>query len=399
MLMMKRLAALITTGMAAVFAAPASAGYMDTLNLPQGVTPISQEVYDLHMLILWICVAIGVVVFGAMFYSMFAHRKSKGAVAADFHESAKLEVLWTVVPFLILVGMAIPATKTLVFMTDTTESDMTVKITGHQWKWEYEYLNGAAQGVHFISSLAADSRRAIYGEPSAVENYLLEVDNEVVLPVGKKIHFVLTASDVIHAWWVPDLGQKQDAIPGFINELWTEIQQPGVYRGQCAELCGKDHGFMPIVVRAVSEEEFVAWAKEKRGGDADEATGDAAAEAATTVAATAAAPADDIDKVWTPEELYARGEAVYTTACVACHQANGMGLPPAFPPINGSAIATGPIEQHLDIVLNGRPGTAMLAFKDQLSDADIAAVMTYQRNAWDNNTGDTVQPAEVRAAR
>ena len=397
MLMTKRLAETITAAAAVVAAPPASANYMDTLNLTPGVTPISQEVYDLHMLILWICVAIGVVVFGAMFYSMFAHRKSKGAVAATFHESAKLEIVWTVVPFLILVGMAIPATKTLIFMTDTTEPDMTVKITGHQWKWEYEYLDGAAQGVHFISSLSADSRRAIYGEPGEVDNYLLDVDNEVVLPVGKKIHFVLTASDVIHAWWVPDLGQKQDAIPGFINEMWTEIKKPGVYRGQCAELCGKDHGFMPIVVRAVSEQEFAAWANnmmdEKRGPMVTEEEADEMTAGEATAADSAA------ERAWTAEELYARGEEVYTTACVACHQANGMGLPPAFPPINGSAIATGPIDAHLDIVLNGRPGTAMVAFKDQLSDADIAAVMTYQRNAWDNNTGDVVQPADVRAAR
>ena len=365
--------ATVVTGMQS-----ASAGYMDTLNMTKGVTPISERVYDLHMLILWICIIIGIVVFGAMFYSMFKHRKSKGAVAATFHESTKLEIVWTIVPFLILVGMAIPATSALIFMTDTTESDMTVKITGHQWKWEYEYLDGAAEGVRFISSLSADSRKAIYADPASVDNYLLDVDNEVVLPVGKKIHFVLTASDVIHAWWVPELGQKQDAIPGFANELWTEIMEPGVYRGQCAELCGRDHGFMPIVVRAVPEEEFAVWAADKKN----------VGKAAETV-----------DKVWTVDDLYARGEEVYNTACIGCHQLNGMGLPSVFPAINGSAIATGPVGAHMDVVMNGRPGTAMAAYKDQLNDVDIAAVMTYQRNAWDNKTGDHVLPADVKAVR
>jgi cytochrome c oxidase subunit 2 len=234
----------------------AMAGYMDTLNMREGVTPISREVYSLHMLVVWICVGIGVVVFGAMIYSMIMHRKSKGHEAATFHESTKMEILWTIAPFVILVGMAIPATKTLVFMSDTTESDIEIKVTGHQWKWEYDYLG---EDISIISSLSDESRQGIYEDPTAVDNYLLDVDNEVVLPVGKKIRFLLTASDVIHAWWVPDLGQKQDAIPGFVNEMWTQIDTPGVYRGQCAELCGKDHAFMPIVVRAVSEEEYASW--------------------------------------------------------------------------------------------------------------------------------------------
>ncbi len=356
----------------------ASAGYMDTLNMTRGVTPVSERVYDLHMLILWICVIIGIVVFGAMFYSMINHRKSKGAVPATFHESTRMEIIWTIVPFLILIGMAVPATKTLVFMADTAEPDMTVKITGHQWKWEYEYLDGAAEGVHFISSLSADSRKAIYADPGSVDNYLLDVDNEIVLPVGKKIHFLLTASDVIHAWWVPELGQKQDAIPGFVNDLWTEIKKPGVYRGQCAELCGRDHGFMPIVVRAVTEEEFAVWAAGRKDDGKE---------------------AEIADRVWTADDLYARGEEVYNTACIGCHQLNGMGLPPAFPAINGSAIATGPVVDHMDIVMNGRLGTAMSAYKDQLNDVDMAAVITYQRNAWDNKAGDHVLPADVKAVR
>jgi len=313
-----------------------------------------------------------------MAYSMFAHRKSRGAVPAEFHESTRMEIIWTIAPFLILVGLAIPATKTLVFMADTTESDLEIKITGHQWKWQYDYLG---EDVSFISSLSAASRDGIYKDPMAVENYLLDVDRELVLPVGKKIRFLITASDVIHAWWVPDLGQKQDAIPGFVNEMWTIIEKPGVYRGQCAELCGRDHGFMPIVVRAVSEEEYASWLTEQKG-------------AAIEVAAAA-------DRVWTADDLYAKGEEVYNGkgGCVGCHQLNGMGLPPTFPPINGSAIAAGPVTEHMKVVMEGRAGTAMAAFKGQLSDVDIAAVLTYQRNAWDNKAGDAVQPADVKAAR
>jgi cytochrome c oxidase subunit 2 len=372
-----KLIAAVTVGMF-MNSHAAYAGYMDTLNMRQGVTPISHQVYDLHMLILWICVIIGIVVFGAMFYSMYAHRKSKGAVPATFHESTKMEILWTVVPLLILVGMAIPATKTLVFMSDTSDPDISIKVTGHQWKWQYDYLD--EENISFISTLSAESRDAIYGgDPKSVENYLLDVDNELVVPINKKIRFLLTASDVIHAWWVPDLGQKQDAIPGFVNEMWTEIQEPGVYRGKCAELCGKDHGFMPVVVRAVTETEYEAWLASQRG---------AAAEVA-----------EAIDKVWTADDLYARGEEVYNSQCVGCHQMNGMGIPGTFPAINGSAIATGPISAHMDIIMNGRPGTAMAAYKEQLNDIDIAAVITYQRNAWDNKAGDSVQPADVKSSR
>jgi cytochrome c oxidase subunit 2 len=354
----------------------AMAGYMDTLNMREGVTPISREVYSLHMLVTWICVGIGVVVFGAMIYSMIMHRKSKGHEAATFHESTKMEILWTIVPFVILVGMAIPATKTLVFMSDTTESDIEIKVTGHQWKWEYDYLG---EDISIISSLSDESRQGIYEDPTAVDNYLLDVDNEVVLPVGKKIRFLLTASDVIHAWWVPDLGQKQDAIPGFVNEMWTQIDTPGVYRGQCAELCGKDHAFMPIVVRAVSEEEYASWLAEQKGASAK-------------IAAAA-------DKVWVADDLYARGEKVYNTQCIACHQLNGMGIPGTFPPINGSPVATGDQAVHIDKVMNGVAGTAMVPYKDQMSDVDIAAVLTYQRNAWDNKAGDAVQPADIKASR
>lgn len=377
----KLIAAILISMVAGIQAA--SAGYMDTLNMTEGVTPISHQVYDLHMLILWICVVIGVAVFGVMFYSMFAHRKSKGAVAATFHESTRMEIVWTVVPFIILVAMAIPATKTLIFMADTSAADMTVKVTGHQWKWQYDYLD--EEGVSFISTLLPEHRKASgvddpgSSDPTSVDNYLMEVDNEVVLPINKKVRFLITASDVVHAWWVPQLGQKQDAIPGFVNEMWTRIEEPGVYRGKCAELCGRDHGFMPIVIRAVPEEEYIAWIAEKKGA------------AAEIVAAA--------EKVWTTEDLYARGEEVYNTQCVGCHQVNGMGIPGAFPAINGSPFVIGPVAGHMDIVMNGRAGTAMAAYKGLLNDIDIAAVLTYQRNAWDNKAGDMVQPADVKAAR
>ena len=346
------------------------------LNMPRGVTLISREAYDQHMLMLWWCVGIGVVVFGAMFYSMIRHRRAAGHAAAHFHHNTLAEVVWTIIPVLILVLMAIPATRALIVMEDTSEADMTLKVTGHQWKWRYEYLEDE---VDFFSSLAPESREAIYDDPFSRDHYLLEVDNEVVLPVGQKVRILLTADDVIHAWWVPALGMKKDAIPGFINELWTRIDEPGVYRGQCAELCGKDHGYMPIVVRAVPGEEYAAWVGKQH------AERDKAAQAAL------------LD--WSMEELMARGEEVYLTACAACHQQDGQGTPPTFPAITGSPIATGPLDAHLDRVMNGKPGTTMAAFAEQLDDSDLAAVITFQRNALGNAVGDVVQPAAIRAAR
>lgn len=350
------------------------------LNLTQGVTPTSKDVFQLHMLILWICVAIGVVVFGAIAYSIINHRKSKGHGASEFHESAAVEAVWTVIPFLILVGMAIPATRTLLAMEDTSNPDMTVKITGYQWKWRYEYLD---DGIDFYSNLdqvSNDARRLGSGvDPASVEHYLLDVDNRVVLPTNTRIRFVITAADVIHAWWIPQFGWKKDAIPGFVNEAWTYIDEPGVYRGQCAELCGKDHGFMPIVVEAVPPEQYNEWVQGRKAAVVTEDS--------------------EADKVWTDEALAAKGETVYNAHCGACHQPDGQGLPGTFPPIAGGAIATGPMQGHLDIVMNGKSGTAMAAFRDQLSDADLAAVITYQRNAFGNSTGDAVQPTEIKAAR
>lgn len=370
-------AAAALAALAAPVLAPLSAAHADwALNMPRGVTQISREAYDQHMLMLWWCVAIGVLVFGVMFYSMIRHRRSAGHAAANFHHNTAAEILWTVIPVLILVLMAIPATRALIVMEDTSEADMTVKVTGHQWKWRYEYLE---DDVDFFSSLAPESREAIRGDPTTREHYLLEVDNEVVLPVGRKVRLLLTADDVLHAWWVPALGMKKDAIPGFINEMWTRIDEPGVYRGQCAELCGKDHAYMPIVVRAVPENDYLAWVRERH--------------AAQEVAAQAAL------RDWSREELMARGETVYLTACAACHQPGGEGQLPAFPAIAGSAIATGPVAGHLDRVMNGKPGTSMAAFAGQLDDVDIAAVVTYQRNALGNAAGDLVQPSAVRAAR
>jgi len=369
----KRALTAIAGGAALLQTATASAEY--GLNLPRGVTSISHEAYDMHMLIFWVCVAIAVVVFGAMFISILNHRKSKGAKPAQFHESTTVEIIWTIVPFLILIGMAIPATKALVAMEDTSNSDLSIKVTGYQWKWGYDYID---DGVSFISSLSTPNEQ-IYNQQDKSDSYLLEVDNPLVVPVNKKVRLLVTSNDVIHAWWVPQLGMKKDAIPGFINEMWFKVEQEGTYRGQCAELCGKDHGFMPIVVVAKNDADYGKWlAAQKTASDA--------------MAAAA-------DRDWSQGELMERGEKVYNTSCAACHQASGEGVPGAFPPLKGSAIATGPKSDHLALVMNGKQNTAMAAFAGQLSDVDLAAVVTYERNAWGNNTGDLVQPSEVKAAR
>ncbi|WP_242521009.1 cytochrome c oxidase subunit II [Vibrio vulnificus] len=358
------------------FGAPAIAS-QTAFNMTQGVTQISQQVYELHMLIFYICCAIALIVFGAMFYAIFKHRKSKGAVAAHFHESTKVEVIWTVIPILILVAMAIPATKTLVAMEDTSQSDLTVKITGSQWKWHYSYFG---EDVEFFSLLAT-SQKQIDGLEVKGANYLLEVDNPLVVPINRKIRFLLTSDDVIHSWWVPDFAVKKDTIPGFINEAWTRIDKPGVYRGQCAELCGRAHGFMPVVVHAMEENDFEQWLASKK----------------TELAEAKQAAASALTQTLSLDELMAQGEAIYAARCAVCHQANGMGIPGAFPAIKGSAIATGDRDKHIDIVLNGKAGTAMQAFANQLSEQEIASVVTYQRNAFGNDTGDAVQAADVNA--
>ncbi|MHA6491727.1 cytochrome c oxidase subunit II [Pseudomonas borbori] len=344
-----------------------------TVNMAPGVTEVSRSVFDLHMTIFWICVAIGVVVFGAMFWSMLVHRRSTGQEPAHFHESTTVEILWTVVPLVILVGMAVPATKTLIEIYDSSESELDIQVTGYQWKWHYKYLG---QDVEFFSNLTTPKDQ-INNKAKKGENYLLEVDEPLVVPVGTKVRFLITSADVIHSWWVPALAVKKDAIPGFVNESWTRIDEPGIYRGQCTELCGKDHGFMPVVVEAKSKEDYAAWLGERKQA--------AAAEKELT------------SKEWTMEELMARGEKAYNTACASCHQPTGEGLPPMFPALKGSDVATGPAQGHIDIVVNGKPGTSMPAFGKQLSEVDIAAIVTYERNAWGNNLGDMVTPKDVLA--
>jgi len=356
----------------------ALADYMNVLNLTEGVTPTSRMVYGLHMKILYIVTAIGVVVFSVMCWSIFHHRKSKGAVAEQFHHSTIAEITWTVIPIIILVIMAIPATKALIFMEQTGDAEMTLKVTGHQWKWKYDYLD---EDISFISSLSQDSNDARQMgsgiDPNTVENYLLDVDNPVVLPIKTKIRILTTAADVIHGWWVPALGWKRDAIPGFINDNWTYIEEPGVYRGNCAELCGRDHGFMPIVVNAVPKAEYAVWVEEQK---------------AMQLAAAAGA-----DKEWTKEELLEKGAAVYAANCAACHMAEGQGIEGLFPALNGSAIVNGPATEMAMLILNGK--NMMPAFKDILNDVDIAAAMTHERNSWGNTVKDVVQPSDVKAMR
>lgn len=366
---------------AALLGLPASvlAGW-DELNMPVGVTEISGKVHNLHMTVFYICCVIGAVVFAVMFYSILRHRKSKGAVASDFHESTKVEIAWTVVPLVILVGMAIPAAKVLIEMEDFSDSDMSIKVTGYQWRWQYEYLD---EGISFYSQLDAEQNQARQAnsdiDVNQFDDYLREVDNPLVVPVGKKIRFLHTAADVIHSWWVEDLAVKKDSIPGFINENWAKIDTPGTYRGKCAELCGRDHGFMPIVVKALPQDEYDAWVSEQKEK-------------------MATASADDA-RTWKHEELVSAGARVYQSNCMSCHQKEGQGIPGMFPAIAGSPVATGDIEQHASTVMHGVNDTPMQAFSSRLSDTELAAVVTYQRNALGNEVGDTLQPADVKALR
>ncbi len=351
------------------------------LNMPVGVTEISKEVYTLHMRIFYICCVIGALVFAVMIYSMYAHRKSKGAVASDFHESTTVEIVWTIVPLIILIAMSIPAAKVLVKMEDFSDSDMTIGVTGYQWRWHYSYLD---EGIEFYSQLdrehnAARQEGADIDLEQFGDIYLREVDNPLVVPVGKKIRFLHTAADVIHSWWVPDLSVKKDAIPGFINENWARIDEPGTYRGKCAELCGRDHGFMPIVVIALEQDDYDKWVVEQQS-------------------AVEQASLDD-DRDWQHQELVATGEKIYQSNCMSCHQKEGQGIPGMFPAIGGSHIATGNIDTHIETVLNGVTESAMQGFSGKLSDAELAAVITYQRNAFGNETGDSVQPSQLKAMR
>ena len=365
--------------LAAAALTPLAANAQNQINMPTGVsdagvviTELGAEIYGLHMLIFWICVAIGVGVFGIMLYSIYAHRKSRGVKPSQFHEHTGVEIAWTVIPFFILVAMAVPATSTLLEVYDNDDAELSILVTGYQWKWKYEYLDADGENISFFSNLAT-SQEQIYNTDVKGENYLLEVDQPLVIPVDTKVRFLITASDVIHSWWVPEIAVKRDAIPGFINEAWTRVLAEGVYRGQCTELCGSYHGFMPVEVHVVSQGEFDDWTASKRGA--------AVADAALAIQELAV------------DDLMARGADIYNASCLACHGANGEGgLGNA---IAGSAIAMGGVDSHLNVIVNGVAGTAMQAFGAQLSDVDVAAVTTYQRNAFGNNTGDVVQASDV----
>lgn len=418
---------------AALFSGLAQADYR--LNFQDPVTGVARDIYDLHMLIFWVCVVIFVGVFGVMFYSIFKHRKSKNYEPSTFSHSTSVEIIWTVIPFLILVGMAVPATKVLINMEDTTKSDLTVKITGYQWKWGYEYMDGS--DISFYSTLSTPRTQIDqFNADTATEigeHYLLETDKAMIVPSGRKVRALITANDVIHAWWIPAFGTKKDAIPGYINELWFNVDEgaEGVYRGNCAELCGKDHAYMPIVVQVVTGAEFDAWVA---GGGQFDAQGFANIDTASTedqvvtadsdevpevlLLGTSEAPDETVDATFAEsvieavvpaaeaadegvsiDDLSAKGEKIYGAHCAACHQASGAGLPGIFPAITGSAVATGPIDAHVKMILNGKAGTAMAAFRNQLDDEELAAVITYQRNALGNSVGDSVQAADIAELR
>ena len=414
------------------------------LNLPKGVSDYSGQVYDMHMMVLWICVVIGIVVFGAMFYSIFAHRKSKGVQPAGFSHSTTVEIIWTAIPVLILIAIALPATKGMMLMDSPRDAegepvtmDMTIKITGYQWKWRYDYLD---EGFGFLSTLSSDSNIARQKgsgiDVNTVDNYLLNVDKPLVIPANTNIRFLLTSDDVIHSWWVQEFGWKRDAIPGFINEAWTHIKEPGTYRGQCAELCGKDHGYMPIVVEVLSKNDYQNWLAEQNG-EAGTTQSDVPSQSVVTessqsagsdtegmtqntadsmTAATMSEPekseepaaeeqtdetvteekSEQSEADWSMEKLMARGEEVYNTQCLACHKIDGSGMPPAFPSLIDSLVVGGDVNKHIDVVVHGVSGTAMAPFGSMLPAEDIAAVITYTRNSFGHETGDRVQPADIK---
>ena len=354
------------------FSGNASAEWND-LNMTQGATEISKEVYDLHMLIFWICVVIGILVFSVMFYSMYAYTKKKNPVAATFHESTKVEIAWTIIPFLILIAMAVPASKTLQTMYNDEAGDINIQVVGYQWKWQYRYLE---DDVNFFANLTTDLDE-IYNKVPKGENYLQEVDEMVVIPVGKKVRFLITANDVIHSWWVPAFAIKQDAIPGFINTAWTVVDEPGIYRGKCTELCGKNHGFMPIVVKAVEQDEYDTWIANKQ--------------------AAAIAMAELTEKDWTVDELVSRGESLYVTNCVACHQVNGQGITGIFPALAGSDIVMNDKARNIEILMEGVQGAAMNSFS-YLSEVELASVISYTRQSWGNaekGSGEVVVPKDI----
>ena len=346
----------------------------DALNMREGVTQVSRDVFELHMLIFYICVAIGAVVFSVMFYSLFRYTKKRNPNPSTFHESTKLEVAWTIVPFLILIAMAVPASKTLTEIYDDEEGEINIQVVGYQWKWEYKYLE---DDINFFSNLSTDQDE-IYNLVPKGENYLLEVDEPLIIPVDTRVRFLITANDVIHSWWVPDFAIKQDAIPGFINTAWTRAEETGIYRGNCTELCGKNHGFMPVVVKVVEKDEYNDWVLAKK-------------EEAIKLA-------ELTEKEWSLAELTERGEGVYQKNCVACHQMNGEGLPPIFPALAGSDIVMFDKNRNVEILMEGVQGAAMQSFANQLSEVDMAAVITYTRQAWGNaekGDGEYVVPSNI----
>jgi cytochrome c oxidase subunit II len=371
----------------AVVDSPGGPG-VNQLNFAAPATKIAEDVYALHIGVMWACLVIFVVVFGVMFYSILKHRKSVGHKPATFHESTAVEIAWTIVPFIIVILMALPATKTVIAMKDTSNADLTIKVTGMQWKWGYDYLKGEGEGIGFLSALSTPREQmSLPGGYVAVQprgvNYLIEVDNPLVVPVNRKIRLVLTANDVIHAWMIPAFAVKQDAIPGFVRDAWFKATKVGTYRGQCAELCGKEHAYMPIVVNVLSDADYKAWVETKQK--------------------EMAAKADDPNKTFTLDELKQRGEKVYATNCVACHQATGKGAPGVGAPLDGSALVNGPKADQIKILLVGKKGPDYpggMPGWAQLSDTDIAAVITYTRNNWGNKAAENiVQPAEIVAAR
>jgi cytochrome c oxidase subunit II len=351
-------------------------------NLQPAASKLAADIHWLHEAVMVLVIVLFVGVFGFMFWSCYAHRKSVGHQASQFHENTTIEILWTVIPAIILVIIAVPVTKVVIAQKDTSNPDVTIKVTGMQWKWGYDYVKGEGEGISFVSTLSTP-REQIEGRAPKGEHYLLEVDNEMVVPLGKKVRVLTTAADVVHSWWVPAFGAKQDAIPGFIRDIWFRADKVGTYRSQCVELCGKDHGFMPIVVRVVPQEDYTKWVGERK--------------------TLAAKVADDDTKAYTLDQLKARGEKVYAANCVACHQATGKGVPPAFPPLDGSKVVLGPKAGQIDTVLNGvvKGGTptAMAAFGKQLNNVELAAVITFTRNNWGNKTGEVVQPADIKARR
>ncbi len=347
----------------------------DELNMPVGVTDVSRKIYDLHTDILLICVVIGLVLFSAMLWSIVHHRKAAGYEAAQFHENTRLEIAWTLIPVAILIAIAYPATRVLIDIYDTGGEDLTIEVRGYQWKWQYKYLDEDFNNTFGFFSTLTTSQDEIQNRTTKGEHYLLEVDNPLRIPANRKVRFLVTSEDVIHAWWVPDFGIKRDAVPGILNEMWTIVEEPGVYRGQCTELCGKDHGFMPVVVEVLPEAEYDAWYTER-----------VVAEQVRREALT---------KTLTGDELMAEGQRVYNTFCVACHQPNGKGVPPVYPALAEGLVTTGPRDRHIRTVYEGLPGTAMQAFGRQLDARELAAVVHYERHAFGNNVGDITQPRDV----